>query len=74
MSQPMSARAKKKLDLISNTKSFEERSESNREKSVLKMVESAKLKSRLAKRRDSAKELGQVNESDEETIWIKISD
>ena len=46
----------------------------SREKSVLKMVESAKLKSRLAKRKDSSKELGQVNESDEETIWIKISD
>ena len=70
----MSARAKKKLDLISNTKSFEERPEISREKSVLKMVETAKLKSRLAKRKDSTKELGQVNESDEETIWIKISD
>ena len=70
----MSARAKKKLDLISNNKSFEERPEMSREKSVLKMVESAKLKSRLAKRKDSSKELGQVNESDEETIWIKISD
>lgn len=70
----MSARAKKKLDLISNTKSFEERPEMSREKSVLKMVETAKLKSRLAKRKDSTKELGQVNESDEEIIWIKISD
>ena len=74
-SSQMSARAKKKLDLIVNTKSHEERSEADREKSVLKMVESAKLKSRVSKRRDSTGDLGQVKETDEDdTIWIKISD
>ena len=39
------------------------------------MVESAKLKSRLSKRRDSTGDLGQVKETDEDdTVWIKISD